>query len=262
MEDNSQVYDAPTLQQEAEANNIEIMESGTDQIQYDDNFGGVPPVETKGEEASTNEVTANEDEGSTAQEENNTEDNDLQKQVDKHSKAVSTIKEDLKSKGVNFNEVAKEYEQNGSLSNETIEALGKAGYPKEVIEAFIEGRAAMEEKFTKAVYESVGGEKEYRTIVNWASQNLDKKSINAFNRAIDNNNINAISLMLEGMKAKMIAKMGTAKKSIHGGTATSVNSPKGYSTKTEMIKAMSVPRFGRDTEYTRMVEQQMWATNI
>ena len=26
MEDNSQVYDAPTLQQEAEANNIEIME--------------------------------------------------------------------------------------------------------------------------------------------------------------------------------------------------------------------------------------------
>ena len=158
MEDNSQVYDTPSLQQEAEANHIEIMESGTDQIQYDDNFGGVPPVETEGEESSTNEETstsvdtANEDEGSTAQEENNNEDNDLQKQVDKHSKAVSTIKEDLKSKGVNFNDVAKEYEQNGSLSNETIEALGNAGYPKEVIEAFIEGRAAMEEKFTKAIY--------------------------------------------------------------------------------------------------------------
>ena len=68
--------------------------------------------------------------------------------------------------------------------------------------------------------------------------------------------------MLEGMKAKMIAKMGTAKKSIHGGTATPVNSPKGYSTKTEMINAMSDPRYGRDPEYTRMVEQQMWATNI
>lgn len=274
MEDNSQVYDAPTLQQEAEANHIEIMESGTDQIQYDDNFGGVPPVETEGEESSTNEETstnvetstsvdtANEDEGSTAQEENNNEDNDLQKQVDKHSKAVSTIKEDLKSKGVNFNDVAKEYEQNGSLSNETIEALGNAGYPKEVIEAFIEGRAAMEEKFTKAIYESAGGEKEYHSIVNWASQNLNKKSIDAFNRAIDNNNINAITLMLEGMKAKMVAKMGTAKKSIHGGASTPKGSPKGYSTKTEMIKAMSDPRYGRDPEYTRMVEQQMWATNI
>lgn len=263
MEDNSQVYDAPTLQQEAEANGIEIMESGTDQIQYDDNFGGVPPVETEGEEASNNtEGTAEEGEGSTAKEEEEEGEKDLQEEVDKHSKAVNSIKEDLKSKGVDFNSAVKEYEKTGSLSEETVEALNKAGYPPEVIEAFIEGRIAMEERFTNAIYESVGGEKEYRSIVNWASQNLNKKSIDAFNRAIDNNNINAITLMLDGMKAKMIAKMGTANKSIHGGASAPKNSPKGYSTKTEMIKAMSDPRYGRDPEYTRMVEQQMWATNI
>lgn len=261
MEDNSQVYDAPTLQQEAEANGIEIMESSTDQIQYDDNFGGVPPVETEGEEASNNtEGTAEEGEGSTVKEEEG--EKDLQEEVDKHSKAVNSIKEDLKSKGVDFNSAVKEYEKTGSLSEETVEALNKAGYPPEVIEAFIEGRIAMEERFTNAIYESVGGEKEYRSIVNWASQNLNKKSIDAFNRAIDNNNINAITLMLDGMKAKMVAKMGTAKKSIHGGASAPKNSPKGYSTKTEMIKAMSDPRYGRDPEYTRMVEQQMWATNI
>lgn len=262
MEDNSQVYDTPTLQQEAEANNIEIMESGTDQIQYDDNFGGVPPVKTEGEEPSTNtEGNAEEGDESTADNKGEGE-KDLQEEVDKHSKAISSIKEDLKSKGVDFNSAVKEYEKTGSLSEETVEALNKAGYPPEVIEAFIEGRIAMEERFTNAIYESVGGEKEYRSIVNWASQNLNKKSIDAFNRAIDNNNINAITLMLDGMKAKMIAKMGTANKSIHGGASAPKNSPKGYSTKTEMIKAMSDPRYGRDPEYTRMVEQQMWATNI
>ena len=53
MEDNSQVYDTPSLQQEAEAIGNEIMESSTDQIQYDYNEG-VPPVETEGEEPSTN----------------------------------------------------------------------------------------------------------------------------------------------------------------------------------------------------------------
>lgn len=120
----------------------------------------------------------------------------------------------------------------------------------------------MEERFTKAIYESVGGEKEYRSIVNWASQNLNKKSIDAFNRAIDNNNINAITLMLEGMKAKMVAKMGTAKKSIHGGASAPNGSPKGYNSKADVIKAMSDPRYGRDAGYTRMVEQQMWATNF
>lgn len=261
MEDNSQVYDAPSLQQEAEANGIEIMESSTDQIQYDDNEG-VPPVETEGEEPSTN-TEGNAEEGDESTADNKEEgEKDLQEEVDKHSKAVSSIKEDLKGKGVDFNSVVKEYETKGSLSEETIEALDKAGYPPEVIEAFIEGRVAMEERFTKAIYESVGGEKEYRSIVNWASQNLTKKSIDAFNRAIDNNNINAITLMLEGMKAKMVAKMGTAKKSIHGGASAPNGSPKGYNSKADVIKAMSDPRYGRDAGYTRMVEQQMWATNF
>lgn len=261
MEDNSQVYDTPSLQQEAEANGIEIMESSTDQIQYDDNEG-VPPVETEGEEPSTN-TEGNAEEGDESTADNKEEgEKDLQEEVDKHSKAISSIKEDLKSKGVDFNSAVKEYETSGSLSEETIEALNKAGYPPEVIEAFIEGRVAMEERFTKAIYESVGGEKEYRSIVNWASQNLNKKSIDTFNRAIDNNNINAITLMLEGMKAKMVAKMGTAKKSIHGGASAHNGSPKGYTSKADVIKAMSDPRYGRDAGYTRMVEQQMWATNF
>lgn len=261
MEDNSQVYDTPSLQQEAEANGIEIMESSTDQIQYDDNEG-VPPVETEGEESSTN-TEGNAEEGDESTADNKEEgEKDLQEEVDKHSKAISSIKEDLKGKGVDFNSAVKEYETKGSLSEETIEALNKAGYPPEVIEAFIEGRVAMEERFTKAIYESVGGEKEYRSIVNWASQNLTKKSIDAFNRAIDNNNINAITLMLEGMKAKMVAKMGTAKKSIHGGASAPNGSPKGYNSKADVIKAMSDPRYGRDAGYTRMVEQQMWATNF
>lgn len=261
MEDNSQVYDTPSLQQEAEANGIEIMESSTDQIQYDDNEG-VPPVETEGEEPSTN-TEGNAEEGDESTADNKEEgEKDLQEEVDKHSKAISSIKEDLKGKGVDFNSAVTEYETKGSLSEETIEALNKAGYPPEVIEAFIEGRVAMEERFTKAIYESVGGEKEYRSIVNWASQNLTKKSIDAFNRAIDNNNINAITLMLEGMKAKMVAKMGTAKKSIHGGASAPNGSPKGYNSKADVIKAMSDPRYGRDAGYTRMVEQQMWATNF
>lgn len=261
MEDNSQVYDTPSLQQEAETNGIEIMESSTDQIQYDDNEG-VPPVETEGEEPSTN-TEGNAEEGDESTADNKEEgEKDLQEEVDKHSKAISSIKEDLKGKGVDFNSVVKEYETKGSLSEETIEALNKAGYPPEVIEAFIEGRVAMEERFTKAIYESVGGEKEYRSIVNWASKNLTKKSIDAFNRAIDNNNINAITLMLEGMKAKMVAKMGTAKKSIHGGASAPNGSPKGYNSKADVIKAMSDPRYGRDAGYTRMVEQQMWATNF
>ncbi len=203
----------------------------------------------------------------------------------------------------------KEYERTGDLSEETIKALEDAGYPVEVVESFIEGRKAIEAKFTHAVYDSVGGEKEYQKIITWASNNLQKKSIDSFNRAIDNNNIDAIVLMLEGMKAKMVAKMGqkiitwasnnlqkksidsfnraidnnnidaivlmlegmkakmvakmgTAKKSIHGGAKPHQSQPKGFTSKADIIKAMSDPRYGRDAKYTQEVEQMMWATNM
>ena len=147
-------------------------------------------------------------------------------------------------------------------SEETIKALEDAGYPVEVVESFIEGRKAIEAKFTNAVYESVGGEKEYQKIITWASNNLQKKSIDSFNRAIDNNNIDAIVLMLEGMKAKMVAKMGTAKKSIHGSAKPHQSQPQGFTSKADIIKAMSDPRYGRDAKYTQEVEQMMWATNM
>lgn len=261
-EQTTELYDAPSLVEEAKQQGIEIMETGTDQISYEGNEEGDPLQDN--DEGDVTEETENEEESSSPEEggdDSDTEEN-LQEEVDKHSKAVNSIKKDLKEKGVDFNVAVKEYESTGTLSEETIKSLEEAGYPAEVIESFIEGRKAIEAKFTDAVYSVVGGEKEYQKIISWASSNLQKRSIDSFNRAVDNNNLDAITLMLEGMKAKMIAKMGTSKKSIHGSAKPSRNTPKGFTSKSEIVKAMSDSRYGRDPQYTREVEQKMWATTM
>lgn len=267
-EQSTNVYDAPSsLEEEARAHGIEIQETTTDQLEFDGNEGGDPLQNDEGGDESDNNIEEPNDEstddGSADYSSDEGEANEsLQDEVDKHTKAVESLKKDLKDKGVDFNAAVKEYERTGDLSEETIKALEDAGYPVEVVESFIEGRKAIEAKFTHAVYESVGGEKEYQKIVTWASNNLQKKSIDSFNRAIDNNNIDAIVLMLEGMKAKMVAKMGTAKKSIHGSAKPHQSQPKGFTSKADIIKAMSDPRYGRDAKYTQEVEQMMWATNM
>ena len=264
MEQSTQVYDAPSLAEEAQTQGIEIMETGTDQIELSGNEGD-PLLGTEGGEenaVTTEESAEGSHEETTDDAEGDEDSGNLQAEVDKHTKAVESLKKDLKSKGVDFNAAVKEYEATGDLSEETIKSLEEAGYPAEVVESFIEGRKAMEAKFTEAVYDSVGGEKEYQKIVSWASNNLKGKSIESFNRAIDNNNIDAITLMLEGMKAKMIAKMGTANRSIHGSAKPPQSKPKGFTSKAEVIKAMSDPRYGRDAQYTMSVEQMMWATDM
>lgn len=267
-EQSTNVYDAPSsLEEEARAHGIEILETTTDQLEFEGNEDGDPLQNDEGGDESDNNIEEPNDESTddSSSDSNSDEgegEGDLQEEVDKHTKAVESLKKDLRDKGVDFNAAVKEYERTGDLSEETIKALEDAGYPVEVVESFIEGRKAIEAKFTHAVYESVGGEKEYQKIVTWASNNLQKKSIDSFNRAIDNNNIDAIVLMLEGMKAKMVAKMGTAKKSIHGSAKPHQSQPKGFTSKADIIKAMSDPRYGRDAKYTQEVEQMMWATNM
>lgn len=267
-EQSTNVYDAPSsLEEEARAHGIEIQETTTDQLEFEGNEDGDPLQNDEGGDESDNNIEEPNDESTddSSSDPNSDEgegDENLQEEVDKHTKAVESLKKDLKDKGVDFNAAVKEYERTGDLSEETIKALEDAGYPVEVVESFIEGRKAIEAKFTHAVYDSVGGEKEYQKIITWASNNLQKKSIDSFNRAIDNNNIDAIVLMLEGMKAKMVAKMGTAKKSIHGGAKPHQSQPKGFTSKADIIKAMSDPRYGRDAKYTQEVEQMMWATNM
>lgn len=191
------------------------------------------------------------------------EETTLQEQIDKHEKSVKVLEKELDSKGVDFKALVKEYQENGNVSKETMEALDKAGYPKELVEGFIEGRQALERQFVSSVYEMAGGEKQYNELMQWASQHLPDKTINSYNRALDNNNLEAVSLMLEGIKARKVSQQGTRKKSFVGGASTSTpTTNKGFATKQDMINAMSDSRYGRDPVYTKEVENNMIYTKL
>lgn len=216
-----------------------------------------------GESLLSNEETENLEESPSVTEEETPQSNtsELNTQIEQQTKAFDTLAKDLKSKGFNFNDAVKEYNEFGALSDTTMANLAKAGYPKEVVESFIQSRQVLENQFTKAVLDSVGGESEYNKIISWAGSNLPESVVKSFNKAIDNNNLEAISLMLEGIKSKMVAKQGTRNPSIIGGASTSTPS-KGYSSKSEMIKAMSDPRYGKDPAYMREVERKMLYTKF
>lgn len=188
-------------------------------------------------------------------------DADLNVKIDKHTKTLDALGKDLKAKGVDFNQAIKEYNEYGALSSKTMADLAQAGYPSEVIEGFIESRQNLESEFTNAVYNSAGGEQAYNKVIEWAQGNLSNKVLSSFNRAIDNNNLEAVTLMFEGMKAKMIAKQGTRNPTIMGGGVTT-GGYKGFSSKQEVVEAMSDPRYGADPSYTRAIEMKMYYTQL
>lgn len=253
--------EAPT-NEPVDTGNIDVQvgaETGTVQMNTDVSNGqsimapeGEPDVTTQGE-ADTNDSSSNDN--------NPPSDTTLANDVAKHQDTLKALEKDLRNKGVDFKQAIKEYEESGNISSRTLANLVNAGYPKEVIESFIEGRHAIEERFTKAVYESAGGEEEYFKMTQWAANNLPQSTLKSFNKALDSNDLDLISMMVAGIQSKMNATRGTSNPTLLGSTqGAGGGEPKGFASKQDMIKAMSDPRYARDPAYTRSVEQKMLYT--
>lgn len=244
-------------------NGVDIMISGTQQLTLDgDDTSGMLKEGGSNDAVPMGEPSEGEPEGEPQGEPQQGEpEGDLNVKIDKHTKTLDALGKDLKAKGVDFNQAIKEYNEYGALSSKTMADLAQAGYPSEVIEGFIESRQNLESEFTNAVYNSAGGEQAYNKVIEWAQGNLSNKVLSSFNRAIDNNNLEAVTLMFEGMKAKMIAKQGTRNPTIMGGGVTT-GGYKGFSSKQEVVEAMSDPRYGADPSYTRAIEMKMYYTQV
>ena len=191
-----------------------------------------------------------------------TADATLEEDIAKHDKLTASIEKDLKNRGYDIKRAMKEYEETGDISTRTLADLAAAGYPKELVESILSSQKALEERFVNAVYDRAGGKAEFERTVQWAAANLPQGTVDAFNEAIDSSNLEVISLMLEGIKSRMVSARGTANPTIIGGAGGSSGATKGFASKVDMIKAMSDPRYGRDSTYTRSVEQKMLYTNF
>ena len=172
--------------------------------------------------------------------------------VKEQKKAEQDVKADLETKGVDYDALVKEYEDNGKLSEESMKALKGAGYPETVVNAFIKGFEAQVNEFTNAVYKMAGGEAEYGKLCNFI-KGLGEADVQAFNETINSGSLTQLAALINGYKAQMTTKYGTSNRSILGG-ANAVEAH-GFNSKDAMIKAMNDPRYGNDMAYTEKVQR-------
>lgn len=234
-----------------ETNSGEILQMGTE--------GATDALDGSADEEAPKEETPDEEPQEGTEDTKDSEEDSLDTQRESNDKAIEALGKDLISKGVDFLGAIEEYQNNGELSQKTYEALEKAGYPKEVIQGFVETRKAIDNKYAQDVMNHVGGEKDFRELQTWMKGNLSKAELDAYNEAVNSDNLNAVKLILDGIQAKRVAKQGTRRATLLGGASKSA--PKGFSGRDEMIKAMSDPRYGIDRAYTISVERKMSLSN-
>ena len=169
----------------------------------------------------------------------------------------------LATHGISYRDLCAEYTANGELSEKSLASLNKAGFPKTLIENYIEGQQSrLEASFGSYIKKAAGGDKQYETICQWAANNLTKAEIHRYDKAIETNNLDTALTALEGLMLKYEKANGKAPEIIRGKAPARQAAIKGFNSLEEMADAMEDPRYEKDPTYTHRIEQRMIASDF
>ena len=107
---------------------------------------------------------------------------------------------------------------------------------------------------------SVGGEKQYNTMLQWASSNFDEAEISRYDKVMESGDPDAAYFAVQALAAKYNDGGGVEGKMLTGKPAKSQGDE--YRSQAEVVRAMSDPRYERDPAYRQDVYDKLERSNL
>ena len=154
-------------------------------------------------------------------------------------------------------DASQEFSEQGELTPETMAKFSEMS-SADLVNAYIEiqdqvqggesvAAADLSDSEVNSVKNYVGGEAAYENLVDWAGQNLEPSSVEAFDSIVNTGSLEAIKLAVSGIKAQMDEANG------YEGRMLSGKSPKTsgdvFRSQQQVVDAMSDPRYDTDPAY-------------
>ena len=176
---------------------------------------------------------------------------------------VSSI---FKNKGIDPFEINNYFhDNNGTISDDMYKQLEGAGFSKQLVDAYLNGRSVesgyttdgeveVAQKDITRIQDSVGGEAEYNKVIQWAGKNLQESEIASFDKVVSTGDPNVIQLAVDGLKAKYDNSNGYEGRMLTGKNTTSSEV---YRSQAQLVAAMSDPRYDNDPAYRADVIEKL-----
>jgi len=182
------------------------------------------------------------------------------------------VTEKLKAAGVDPWTISTQFhESGGEITDEMVSTLTNAGFSEKAVRSYFAGRASEQgysgqaEDITESqiseIKQSVGGDKNYANVINWAKDNFSETQTNAFDEIVNSGSVEAIKLAVAGMKAQYDNANGVEGRMVTGKTAPP-NSGDIYRSQAELVAAMNDPRYDRDPAYRQDVIEKLDRSNL
>jgi len=164
-----------------------------------------------------------------------------------------------------FDTAAQEWNTNGKLTDETIEALSKMD-SGELVKAYLDAQsqnqpaADLSESDVTSIQQVAGGAEGYQNLITWASENMPQDYIEAFDSLVETGNRQAIQLAVRGLRADFEELNGHEGQMLTG--KATANKADVFRSQAEVVQAMADPRYDRDPAYRQDVFAKLERSNL
>ena len=160
-----------------------------------------------------------------------------------------------------------EFAETGELSSEMMEQFS-AMSSQELVDAYVQMQGQLPvvespdltESDVNIIKNSVGGEESYQNLMGWAADNLDPADVEAFDALVESGNARSIRLAAAGLRAQYEAQNGFEGEMLTG--RAPVQQADVFRSQSEVVAAMSDPRYDRDPAYRQDVFEKLDRSNI
>lgn len=170
------------------------------------------------------------------------------------------VADELQSKGLDLYEFSAEFAQKGAISEESYEKLEKAGYPRNIVDQFVEGQKARAALYESEVKSVAGGDKQFNEMVEWAKVNMTPQEINAYNAAIDSGDPAKAKLAVAGVYQKFSQARPQEPNLFKGSTSGIAGDA--YESVAQLQKDMASPDYKTDPAFRAKVQSKLSRSNI
>lgn len=183
--------------------------------------------------------------------------------TDPYGPVVSTA---LTDAGLNADEVSRHFVENGSLTEEHFEALGKAGFSRDIVEVYLAGLQSARSESIEAteaqvadIVESVGGKAELVKMAKWASINAPESAA-TYDRAVNTGDPVLAKMAAQHLYKEFTNRTGTKPNLVRGKSGSSGPTP--FTSRAEIVEAMKAPEYRKDPAYRAEIEKRLAASSV
>lgn len=163
--------------------------------------------------------------------------------------------------GLDMAKLQSEFAQKGELAPESLKALEEVGITKDVVDLYIAGQQALNERIHSDIDSIAGGHEQFEQMKAWSERALSKTEQEAINKVVATGNPEAIKLAFQGVHAKWVAAgENEPTEQIRGATAEPA-AGEFYRYRDEMIADMKKPEYKTSEAFRKKVEEKLARSN-